>query len=62
MSDGLTYNYDCYPLGWGAGAGCFWILGAGAGAGADREKNQEPEPLKKISGAGAAKNIPAPRR
>ena len=53
--------------GWGAGAGCFWLLGAGAGAA--WKKNLEPEPLwkkirsrsrirlKKKSGAGAAKKI-----
>ena len=36
--------------GWGAGAGCFWLLGAGAAW----EKNEEPEPLEKKPGAGAA--------
>ena len=35
--------------GWGAGAGCFWLLLAGA-------EKKEPEPLGKISGAGALKN------
>ena len=29
-------------MGWGAGAGCFWLLGAGAAW----KKSQEPEPLK----------------
>ena len=51
--------------GWGAGAGCFWLLRAGTGAAwkknqepeteprAAWKKNQEPEPLEKKSGAGA---------
>ena len=37
--------------GWGAGAGCFWLLGAEARAA--WKKNKEPEPFKKKQGAGA---------
>ena len=33
--------------GWGAGAGCFWLLGAAAGAA--WKKDQKPEPLGKKS-------------
>ena len=42
--------------GWGAGAGCFWILGAGAGW--EKKQETEPDPFQKKPGAGAAKNMP----
>ena len=52
FSENLKNKFlDEYVQGWGAGAGCFWLLGAGAGAA--WKKNQEPEPLGKKSGAGA---------
>ena len=59
--------------GWGAGAGCFWLLGAGAGAAWKKtrsrsrsrsrlKKNQEPEPLgKKNQEPEPEKNLPAPQ-
>ena len=36
----ISWKFFQYKKGWGAGAGCFWLLGAGAGW----VKNQEPEP------------------
>ena len=49
---GLTRDFlTSKKQGWGAGAGCFWLLGAEAawkkpGAGAAWKKSREPEPLK----------------
>ena len=49
--------FDFNPLfqGWGAGAGCFWLLGAGAAWKKTRSRSRSR--LEKKSGAGTAKKL-----
>ena len=54
---------DTKTQGWGAGAaGQSRVFLAPWSRNSLRKKTWEPEPLQKKAGAGAAKNIPAPRR
>ena len=62
LLDTLLYvpgSYHSKPIlnvinqGWGAEAGCFWLLGAGAAW----KKNRSWSRLEKKSGAGAAKKL-----
>ena len=53
LKSNQMFNLNWNKQGWGAGAGCFWLLGAGA----PWKKTRSRSRLEKKSGAGAGKKL-----